>query len=182
LGGLIHEVVTAGGWCGGFASELHPRYFGWTPCLTLVTHFARTCQIVPGMCASEEARDNMVYGQFPCLFATVQTGVIVSNENLASAQSPLHARPLDHVSKADYRWHRYGNRRTVHDIRVILQNLSLAYPEQHNRPPCPANIERLVILVQDKDRGIYHDALHSAQILAEWLVLCNITGLTLFTA
>jgi len=134
------------------------------------------------MCASEEARDNMVYGEFPCLFATVQTGEIVSNEDLASAQSPLHARPLDHVSKADYRWHRYGNRRTVHNIRVILQNLSLASPEQHNRPPRSANIERLVILVQDKDRGIYHNAFHSVQILAEWLLLCNIIGLTAFTA
>jgi hypothetical protein len=54
------------------------------------------------MVASEKARDNMVYGEFPCLPAAVLTGVIVSDEYLASAQSPLQAWALDQVHEADY--------------------------------------------------------------------------------
>jgi hypothetical protein len=150
---LMHKVAGAGGWCDRLAPELHPGFFGRTPCLALVTRLARAYQVIPGMSTSEEARNNMVYRKFPGLVAAVLTGVIVPNEYLSSAQSPLHAWALDEISKDTYR---HG--RAVNNIRVVLQNLGLASPEHDYRPPCPANIERLVILVEDKDRGVDHYA------------------------
>ena len=155
---LMHKVAGAGGWCDRLAPELHPGFFGRTPCLALVTRLTRAYQVIPGMSTSEEARDNMVYRKFPGLVAAVLTGVIVPNEYLSSAQSPLHAWALDEISKADYRGHTYRHGRAVNNIRVVLQNLGLASPEHDYCPPCPANIERLVILVEDKDRGVDHYA------------------------
>lgn len=155
---LIHKVAGAGGRCDWLAQEFHPGFFGRTPCLALITRLARAYQVIPGMSTSEKARGNMVYRKFPGLMAAVLTGVIVSNEYLSSAQSPLHAWALDETSKADYRGHTYRHGRAVNNIRVVLQNLGLASPEHDYRPPCPANIERLVILVEDKDRGVDHYA------------------------
>jgi hypothetical protein len=51
----------------------------------------------------------------------------------------------------------------VDNIRVILKYLSLASPEHDHRPPCPANIERLIILVEDKNRGVDHHTLRSVR-------------------
>ena len=160
FGALIHQIVGAGGRCGRLVHEFHPCFFRRTPRLALVTGLACAYQIIPGMSTSEEARDNVVYGEFPGLAPAVLTGVIVPDENLSSAQSPLHARALDEVSKADYRGHAYRRGSAVNNIRVILQYFGLASPEHDDRPPRPADIERLVVLVQYKDRGVDHYKLH----------------------
>ena len=125
------------------------------------------------MFAAEAAWDNMVYSEFSRLFAAVLAGVIVSKEHLASAHFSLCAGSFNHVDQADHGGQREGQGGAADITGVLLQHLSLAPPYQHNRPPCPANIKRLVVLVEDQDRGVDHNNLRTWQIVAGNQGGCN---------
>jgi len=125
------------------------------------------------MFAPETARDNVVYGEVSGLLAAVLAGAIVSQKHLTSAHLPLCAGAFDEVDEAYYRGQSHGHGGAADIAGVLLQHLRLAPPYQDNRPPCPADIERLVVLIEDQDRGIDHNNLRTRLILAGNQGGCN---------
>lgn len=105
--GLAHKVVWSRRWRERIASKFHAGHFGGAPGLTLVTGLARAHQVLPGMFTPEKTWHDMIYGEILGLLSAVLADVTVSNENLASAQPPLHAWTFDHVNQSDYRGHTY---------------------------------------------------------------------------
>jgi hypothetical protein len=162
---VIHYVVADYGRRRGLAAQFHACYFGGTPCLALIAGPACAYHVIPGMFASQAARDNVVYGEVSGLLTAILAGIIVSNKHLTPAQLPLYAGTFDHVNQADHRGQIDSHRGAADCTRVFLQHLCLAPPEQDNGPPGTADIERLVVLIKNKDRGIYHNILRLSQIL-----------------
>jgi len=170
---VIHYVVANYGRRRWLTAEFHASHFGRAPCFALVTGLAGAHHVLPGMFASEVARDDVVYGEVSGLFAAVLAGVIVSKKHLAPAHLPLRAGALDEVDQAYYRGQGHGQGRTADIAGVFFQHLSLAPPYQDNRPPRSTDIERLVVLIEDQDRGIDHNNLRIWQILAGNQGGCN---------
>jgi len=170
---MIHYVVANYGWRRWLTAELHTCYFGRAPCFALVTGLAGAHHVFPGMFASKVARDNVVYGELPGMLAAVLAGVVISKEYLASAQLALCAGAFDEVNEADYRGQSHGQGRTADIAGVFLQHLCLAPPYQDNRPPRSTDIKRLVVLIEDQDRGIDHNNLRTREMIAGKFALCN---------
>jgi hypothetical protein len=126
------------------------------------------------MFAPETARDNVVYGEVSGLLAAVLAGVIVPNEHLTSAHLPLCAGAFDEVDEAYHRRQGDGHGGAADIAGVFLQHLRLAPPDQDNRPPRSTDIERLVVLIEDQDRGIDHNNLRTRQMIAGKFALCNL--------
>jgi hypothetical protein len=84
-------------------AEIHACCFGGTPCFALIAGPAGAYHVLPGMFASQAARDNVVYGEVSGLLAAILAGVIVSKKHLTPAQLPLHAGAFDEVDEANYR-------------------------------------------------------------------------------
>jgi hypothetical protein len=99
------------------------------------------------MLSAKKTGYDVVNSQIPRLFAAILASVIIANKNLAPAQSPLQARSFYEVYKPDYGGYPDRNGGAVHYVRVILQDLGLASIEHYHRSPCPANIQRLVVLI-----------------------------------
>jgi len=153
---MEHYVVAHRSWRAGLAHKVHTCYPRRTPCFALVTGLAGANHVVPGVSAAEAARSNVVYGQLSGLSATVLAGVVVSKEHLASAHFSLGAGAFYHVDEADDGGDGDGHGGAVEHARVFLEHLRLAPPDEDNCPPRPADIERLVVLIKNQDRGVNH--------------------------
>ena len=84
------------------AAEVHVRHFRRATRFALIAGLARAYHVLPGMFASEATWDNVVYSEFPGLFAAVLAGVIISKEYLTSAHLSLCAGAFNHVDQADH--------------------------------------------------------------------------------
>jgi len=148
------------------AQKLHARHPGRTACLALIAGLAGAHHVLPGMFASEAARHDMVYGKLSGLPAAVLTGEIVPHKDFAATELSLRAGSFNHVNQADYRGERDCQGGAAEHSGVFLYHLSFAPPYQHDGSPRPADIQRFVILIENKDRGINHNKLRVSLILA----------------
>ena len=99
---MVHYVVANYGWRRWLVAEIHACHFGGTPCLALIAGPAGAYHVIPGMFASQAARDNVVYGEVSGLLAAILASVVISKKHLTPAQLPLYAGPFNQVNQSDH--------------------------------------------------------------------------------
>ena len=101
---------------------------------------------------------HVVDGQVAPHRAAVLARVPVAAEDLATAQLDTGLRSLDVVLEPDHGGRGDGHRHGVDDLVVASQELGLFRTEQPECAPDVADVERLVVLVQDQYGCIDHRA------------------------
>jgi hypothetical protein len=90
------------------------------------------------------------------MLAAVLTGIVVAAEYLLAREAHLWPWPLDHVYQANDRRQQEGVAGAAEIAVPVLQHLRLASIDQHKGPPGVADVQRLIILIQDQYSGIDH--------------------------
>ena len=113
-----------------------------------------TCgdKILPAPRAAKPPRNHMVDGEIVRPRAAVLAGVGIADEDLAATQLRHRPRSLDLVQHADDRRPREILAAGLNGVRVPLEDLGLALGEQHDRAPRDAHVQRLVVLIEKKNR------------------------------
>ena len=88
------------------------------------------------------------------LLAAVLADVAVAGEDLAPRQAHARARPPDAVLELDDRRRAQDGRRRPDLGVVVLDDLGLLAEDEPERPAEVADVERLVVGVQEKDDAI----------------------------
>ena len=138
-----------------FAMEAQACLVKRLAALAVVAPLARGDEILPGVSAATMARHDVIQGQVVGLPAAVLAGVPVAGEDLSTAE--LHPGPgsADHVlepydgGRAELR-----PRRPDHLV-VVLDHLGLLPEQQSEGPGQIADVERLVIVVQNENDAVH---------------------------
>src|SRR3990172_10138148 len=104
------------------------------------------------------ARHDVVDGQVAAVGSAVLADVPVAGEHLSSAELDSRAGPSDQVDQANDRWGGDRQGRGVDHLVVSRNQLSLVGAEQVEGAPDVTDVERLVVLVEDKYRRVEQSA------------------------
>ena len=131
------------------------RLLGRPAALAVVARLARRHEVLPRVAAAAVAREHVVEGEVVRLPAAVLAGVAVAAEDLAPGELDARPRPADVVLEPD-------DRRGAVDLPdradlgvVVLDDLGLGPEHEAERPRDVADVQGLVVLVQDE-----HDPVH----------------------
>jgi hypothetical protein len=158
---LVHVVIgqgekVAAGRGAGLAHQLHVGFLGGASGLMPVAGDTGADDVFPGVLAAAVARHDVVEGQLAALHAAVLAGVPVPVEYLVTGHFPLAVRALDHTRQADDGRQLDGLADSADVTDAVLQHLSFALEDEDDGAAGAADGERLVALVQDKDRMVDH--------------------------
>jgi hypothetical protein len=95
-------------------------------------------------------RYDVVQGQVARLPAAVLAGIAVALEDLLTTEAHLRSGSLDHVDEADDGRQSEDKGGAAESPSALLQHLSLASVKQDEGSPGVADVERLVVLIEDE--------------------------------
>src|SRR6188508_2291923 len=90
-------------WLERRAQQAHPRLIHEAAALAVIAVFARSHEVVPRVCAAAMPRNDVIERQVVRLDAAVLAGVLVANEDFASAQTDARTGTLDSVLESNDR-------------------------------------------------------------------------------
>ena len=131
--------------------EAHPGAVGHAAALAVVANPAGGHQIVPTVLASQPPRDHMIQRQIQAVAPAILASVIVPPENFLLVQFHTGAGALDHALETNDRWRRIDCLVGMDLATPVEQHGSFVGEDQTDRAPNGADIQRLVIRVEDKD-------------------------------
>src|SRR5439155_10989336 len=126
--------------------------------LAVVAARAGGDEVLPGVPAAAMTRDDVVERQIMRLPPAVLAGVAVAGEDLAPAQLDPRPGPADLVLEPDDGRRVVLGPRGPDDLVVVLDDLGLLAEHEPERPRQVADVQRLVVLVQDEDDPIHRGA------------------------
>lgn len=141
-------------WPGGLGllQELHPGFCWSTSRLAMIAWNAGANDVLPNVGPTSVPRYHVVQSEGFGLPAAVLAGGPIPVEHFPPGQLPLNQWPLNHVQQANDggQYNRVAD--TANLSTAVLQRLRLALGQQHNGTTAVANVQRLVVLVQHKNR------------------------------
>src|SRR6185369_11008939 len=123
--------------------------------LPVVARLARGDEVLPGVPAAAMAGHDVIERQVVALAPAVLAGVAVTGEDLAPAELDPRPGPADLVLEPDDRRRVIFGTRRVDDLVVVLDDLGLLAEHEPERPRQIADVQRLVILVQDEHHSVH---------------------------
>ena len=123
--------------------------------LAVVAGLARGDQVLPAVGATAVARHHVVERQVVGLAAAVLAGVPVAREDLATAELHARPRPADEVLETDHGGRAELRPRRPNHLVVVLDHLGLLTEQQSEGPWQIADVERLVVLVQNENDAVH---------------------------
>jgi hypothetical protein len=101
----------------------------------------------------------VVDGKLSALLAAILTSITVAMKHTKAGQLSFLPGSYHHMGQLDYRGYRKNVSGCVYHTQPVLKHLSLALKHQDYSTPGPAYIQRLIALVKDQDRTVYHLAI-----------------------
>ena len=123
-----------------------------------LSEIARTAgrhQVVPPPPPAQSPRLHVVDGHIRTAHPAVLTGVRVSYQHLATAQFDRGSRAPYVIPKSNDTGPRHLASRRPQRALVVRQRLGLALGQQHDGAPHAADVERLVVLIQEQNRRVH---------------------------
>ena len=96
----------------------------------------------------------MIQREVATVRAAILAGVTISTENFSLAQPHAGSRPFDHVAEPDDRRARIVLANGVNEPASVEQQFRLAFEDEADSTAGRANIQRLEIRVQEKNRFV----------------------------
>src|SRR6266567_1092265 len=113
-------------------------------------------QVLPFVPPTAMLGNDVVDGEVAAAAPAVLARVPVPGEDLAPRELHAGARPLHQVHQADDRRRRDRHARRVDDLVIPLEELGLVRTEQVEGAPDVADVERLVVLIENQHRSVEH--------------------------
>jgi hypothetical protein len=134
---------------------MHVCLFDGAPSFTMVTMWACSHQIVPGMLASQVTRYDMIYGEISYVLATILAGEVISTQDFSLGKFHSRPRAMDHLFQAYNRWAR-KNLPNGLDLTTSVQNQAgFSIDDQSDSTTGIADVNRLKISVKHQYRGLH---------------------------
>lgn len=148
----VHQMGERGGLgTRRLSFQSHAGFLGSPTCLFVITWNAGSNHIVPRVRTVPDPWDYMIQSHILPLLATVLTGERVAPENLSTGQFSRKNGAANIVEQANDGWQLKRHRDRSHDNPAILDHLSFISQKQREGAALSANIERLIILIEDED-------------------------------
>ena len=144
----------------GLAFELHVRFFGEPVPLFIVAPLAGTDHVLPAVRSAQVPGQDVIDGQWAPRCAAILALVAVPLEDVLAGQHDTLVGYANEVHQPDDTGPVEHRVHAPHRFRVFVNDLRLAQKHEDYRPPCRANTQGLVVLVQNEDMLAYH-ALHA---------------------
>ena len=120
--------------------------------LSVVAGSTSTDQIIPRVDAATGPGNDVVNSEFTSSHTAVLASEVITNEDLTPAKFNTGAWTANHVRETDYRGRIIAIPGCRHADIVRLEDFRFTGNHEDDRPPNVADIERLVIMVQNENR------------------------------
>ena len=149
---MVKDVVRVRARRRGLVEQAHIRLARRAARLAVVARDAGAHHIPPSVLPVARAREYVVKRQVAGGLAAVLAAKAVAVEYGAARQPPPNQRALDHIEEAYHRGNRHAARYRGYVVAAVYQRFGFAAPKQDYRPPRVADVEGLVVLVQNQHR------------------------------
>jgi len=135
--------------------QVHVDLLQAAPALAVIAGGTGGHHVVPDMLAALVTGLDVIDCKVPVAPAAVLAGIIVAPEDLPASQFDPGARPVDLL----FETYDAGTGEQAGDgpdvAAAIHDQASLPCQDQTDGPPCRADVDRLEICIQDKDRLVH---------------------------
>jgi hypothetical protein len=136
--------------------------------LAVVAVLAGSDDVIPVVLAAAIAREDVVKGEVTRAASAVLAGVAVTQEDIAAAEASARLRSSDNVDEANNGGDLKNEGGATQVAPPVLQHLGLASVHQDEGTTRVADVERLVILIENQYGCVYHSG-----IIAKTIRSCN---------
>jgi hypothetical protein len=146
--------------------QVHVDFFQAATAFAVIAARARSHNVVPHVLAALVARLDMIDCKAAVAPAAVLAGIIIPAEDLPAGQFDPGTGPMDLLFKP---YHAGAGEQSRYrpDVAAAVHNeTSLSCKNETDGPPCRADVNRLEICVQNKDRLV-----HGASIMGMIILL-----------
>ena len=151
----LDGVVGARPWLVWLHPEVHVGLGYTLSTLAMITRTASRDDILPNVETASRAWDDVIDGELSTPPAAVLAGVIVANEDFPPRKLDPGTWTANEVVKPDNRWHDVNSPGSRNYFRVLLEYFGFATQDKNERAAHIADVERLVILVEDENCVIH---------------------------
>lgn len=124
--------------------------------LTVVTMWAGSHQVYPGVLSSQVAGDDMVDGQCSAMLPAVLAGEIVAAQHLALGQLDARTRAMNHLFETDDGGTRIDLPNCLNLAASIEDQAGFSINYEGNRTACVADIDRLEVGIKNQYWGLHN--------------------------
>jgi hypothetical protein len=153
---LVKDVVGTRVGMKRFTNEPHARFLRCSAGLAVIAALAGRHQVFPCVSAASVSRYYMVDRELMHLLTAIHAREMIALEDLTPRETHFWAWPADHVDESDYRRSRIRHGCGPKQALALFEHLRLAMIEKDEGATNVADVQRLVVLVQNKNRGIEH--------------------------
>jgi len=142
-----------------------PREFAH---FAMITRSAGAYQIFPAMGTTAMARQHMVKREISTAPITILAGVVIATENFTARKLNIGQGTTNHMAQSDDRRTSNGVVGRVQHGVVVFQHFGFTTQHKHQGTTCRADIEWLVIMVEDEYGRVHRD-----QTPSTWKMRCS---------
>ena len=134
---------------------MHVRIRQRTAALAAIAGGARGDKVGPGIAAARSTRYDVIDGEVRALLPTVLAAIVVAPEDFAFGEFDARMRPPDEVAQADDAGAREQGVDRADMAASVLDDLGFADHDQADGPPRVADVQRLVVSIEDQNRFVH---------------------------